>query len=121
MPQINETVSKKYYHIGEVAAMTNQSASAIRFYEEYLFITIQKKNQRGERFFTLEEAKLMGWISKASKVYKLHIIKIALKLFPDSRFHNTELLRNEELTRIIDYEIRTPRRSNINKARSPRG
>jgi len=121
MPRINETITKKYFYIGEVARMTGVATSALRFYEEQLFIEIKKHNRRGERLFNQKEVKLFKWIVKAAIVYKIQVIKIAMMTFPASRFLKDELLTHDELTQIINHEtIRTIGRSTPDQARPTR-
>ena len=121
MPRINETVSKKYFYIGEVAAMTGVSTSAIRFYEDQLFIEVKKRNSKGERLFNDKEVKIFKWVVKASVVYKLQVIRIALMTFPPPRFLKDELLNHDELTQILNHEtIRAIGRSHPDQARPTR-
>lgn len=47
--------SKLYYSIGEVAAMFNVNASLIRFWEKEFDIIKPKKNNKGNRLFTVQD------------------------------------------------------------------
>lgn len=47
--------SKLYYSIGEVAAMFNVNASLIRFWEKEFDIIKPKKNNKGNRLFTIQD------------------------------------------------------------------
>jgi len=119
MPRLTGTVNKKYYYIGEVSAMINQAPSAIRFYEDHLFITIEKRNKKNERQFSVKEVNLIKWVSMACRVYKLHVVKLALMKFPPSRFQTLELLNHEEQIQIYET-IRTTGRQNPDQTRRAR-
>ena len=47
--------SKLYYSIGEVATMFNVNASLIRFWEKEFDIIKPKKNNKGNRLFTVQD------------------------------------------------------------------
>ena len=47
--------SKLYYSIGEVAEMFNVNASLIRFWEKEFDIIKPKKNNKGNRLFTIQD------------------------------------------------------------------
>ncbi|HRN40628.1 MAG: MerR family transcriptional regulator [Flavobacteriales bacterium] len=47
--------SKLYYSIGEVAEMFNVNASLIRFWEKEFDIIKPKKNNKGNRLFTVQD------------------------------------------------------------------
>jgi DNA-binding transcriptional MerR regulator len=96
--------------------MINQAPSAIRFYEDHFFIIVQKRNKKGERQFSEKEVNLIKWVSMACKVYKLHIVKLALITFPSSRFQTMQLLTTEEQTKIYET-IQTSGRPDSNKTR----
>lgn len=49
------TDSKLYYSIGEVAEMFNVNASLIRFWEKEFDIIKPKKNNKGNRLFTIQD------------------------------------------------------------------
>lgn len=55
MPYKEKTIEKKYYAIGEVAAMFNVATSLIRFWETEFDIIKPKKNRKGNRQFTKED------------------------------------------------------------------
>lgn len=48
----SEELTKRYYSIGEVAALFEVNASLIRFWEKEFSQLHPKKNQRGKRMFT---------------------------------------------------------------------
>jgi DNA-binding transcriptional MerR regulator len=47
--------AKLYYSIGEVATMFNVNASLIRFWEKEFDIIKPKKNNKGNRLFTIQD------------------------------------------------------------------
>jgi len=47
--------SKLYYSIGEIAEMFNVNASLIRFWEKEFDIIKPKKNNKGNRLFTVQD------------------------------------------------------------------
>ena len=50
MPSIeNQTLSKLYYSIGEVAEMLQVNASLLRFWEKEFNLAVSKKNKKGNR------------------------------------------------------------------------
>lgn len=55
MPYKEKSIEKKYYTIGEVAAMFKVATSLIRFWESEFDIIKPKKNRRGNRQFTKED------------------------------------------------------------------
>ena len=56
MPAIeNQTLSKLYYSIGEVASMLQVNASLLRFWEKEFNLTVSKKNKKGNRLFSVKE------------------------------------------------------------------
>ena len=52
MPYKEKAIEKKYYTIGEVAAIFNVATSLIRFWESEFDIISPKKNRKGNRQFT---------------------------------------------------------------------
>ena len=67
MPKISTEYTKRYYSIGEVAALFEVNASAIRFWEKEFSELSPKKNARGVRMYTPED------IEKLRRVY--HLVK----------------------------------------------
>ncbi|MDX1630168.1 MAG: MerR family transcriptional regulator [Fulvivirga sp.] len=55
MPYKEKAIEKKYYAIGEVAAMFDVATSLIRFWESEFDIIKPKKNRKGNRQFTKED------------------------------------------------------------------
>lgn len=55
MPYKEKVIEKKYYSIGEVAAMFKVAPSLIRFWESEFDVIKPKKNRRGNRQFTRED------------------------------------------------------------------
>ena len=52
MPYKEKKIEKKYYSIGEVAAMFKVAASLIRFWEKEFDILNPRKNHKGNRQYT---------------------------------------------------------------------
>ena len=55
MPYKEKVIEKRYYSIGEVAAMYGVATSLIRFWETEFSILKPKKNRKGNRQFTKED------------------------------------------------------------------
>ena len=53
IPEDEILFKKVYYSIGDVAAMFNENASLIRYWENEFDILRPKKNAKGDRFFGL--------------------------------------------------------------------
>lgn len=69
MPSIeNQTLSKLYYSIGEVAEMLQVNASLLRFWEKEFNLVVSKKNKKGNRLFSVKE------IEQIKRIY--HFVKI---------------------------------------------
>lgn len=67
MPYKEKLIEKKYYTIGEVAAMLKVATSLIRFWESEFDIIKPKKNRKGNRQFTkedIESLKLIYYLVK---------------------------------------------------------
>jgi DNA-binding transcriptional MerR regulator len=82
MPSIeNQTLSKLYYSIGEVARMLQVNASLLRFWEKEFNLTVSKKNKKGNRLFSVKEIEQIQRIYQFVKVegYTLDGAKKALK------------------------------------------
>jgi DNA-binding transcriptional MerR regulator len=82
MPSIeNQTLSKLYYSIGEVAEMLQVNASLLRFWEKEFNLTVSKKNKKGNRLFSVKEIEQIKRIYHFVKVegYTLEGAKKALK------------------------------------------
>jgi DNA-binding transcriptional MerR regulator len=74
-------LTKLYYSIGEVAQLFEVNASLIRFWEKEFQLKQPKKNNKGNRMFTVKEIQILGSIYQLVKVqgYKLDAAKIQLK------------------------------------------
>ena len=57
IPEDEILFKKMYYSIGDVAAMFNENASLIRYWENEFDILKPKKNAKGDRFFRPEDIK----------------------------------------------------------------
>ena len=57
IPEDEILFKKSYYSIGDVAAMFNENASLIRYWENEFDILKPKKNSKGDRFFRPEDVK----------------------------------------------------------------
>lgn len=55
MPYKDKPIEKIYYSISEVAEMLGVSASLLRFWEKEFDILQPKKNNKGDRFFTIKD------------------------------------------------------------------
>ncbi|WP_194775976.1 MerR family transcriptional regulator [Pararhodonellum marinum] len=67
MPYKEKEIEKKYYSIGEVAAMFKVATSLIRYWEGEFDIIKPKKDKKGNRRFTKED------IEKIRLIY--HLVK----------------------------------------------
>lgn len=74
-------LTKLYYSIGEVAQLFEVNASLIRFWEKEFQLKQPKKNNKGNRMFTVKEIQILGSIFQLVKVqgYKLDAAKTQLK------------------------------------------
>jgi DNA-binding transcriptional MerR regulator len=82
MPSIeNQTLSKLYYSIGEVAEMLQVNTSLLRFWEKEFNLTVSKKNKKGNRLFSVKEIEQIQRIYQFVKVegYTLDGAKKVLK------------------------------------------
>lgn len=89
MPLIeNQTLSKLYYSIGEVASMLQVNASLLRFWEKEFNLTVSKKNKKGNRLFSVKEIEQIQRIYQFVKVegYTLDGAKKALKQKSNTSF-----------------------------------
>lgn len=78
----NQSLSKLYYSIGEVAQMLDVNPSLLRFWEKEFNLTVSKKNKKGNRLFSVKEIEQIKRIYHFVKVegYTLDGAKKALKL-----------------------------------------
>ena len=82
MPSIeNQTLSKLYYSIGEVAEMLQVNASLLRFWEKEFNLVVSKKNKKGNRLFSVKEIEQIKRIYQFVKIdgYTLDGAKKVLK------------------------------------------
>jgi DNA-binding transcriptional MerR regulator len=77
----NQSLSKLYYSIGEVAQMLNVNASLLRFWEKEFKLKVSKKNAKGNRLFSVKEITQLKQIYQYVKIegYTLEGAKKALK------------------------------------------
>jgi DNA-binding transcriptional MerR regulator len=81
MPYKEKDIEKKYYSIGEVAALFKVAPSLIRFWETEFEVLAPKKNKKGNRQYTKEDIdnlKVIYHLVK-EKGYTLQGAKEALK------------------------------------------
>jgi len=81
MPYKEKDIEKKYYSIGEVAALFKVAPSLIRFWETEFEVLTPKKNKKGNRQYTKEDIdnlKVIYHLVK-EKGYTLQGAKEALK------------------------------------------
>lgn len=101
MPAIeNQTLSKLYYSIGEVAGMLQVNASLLRFWEKEFKLTVSKKNNKGNRLFSVKEIEQIKRIFQLVKVegYTLEGAKKALKQkAPSSVLEQLQTNQNETI------------------------
>ena len=74
-------LTKLYYSIGEVAQLFKVNASLIRFWEKEFKLPQPKKNNKGNRMFTVKEIQTLDKIYQLVKIqgFKLDAAKSHLK------------------------------------------
>jgi DNA-binding transcriptional MerR regulator len=74
-------LTKLYYSIGEVAQLFQVNASLIRFWEKEFKLPQPKKNNKGNRMFTVKEIQTLDKIYQLVKIqgFKLDAAKPQLK------------------------------------------
>lgn len=74
-------LTKLYYSIGEVAKLFNVNTSLIRFWEKEFNLPQPKKNNKGNRMFTVKEIQTIDKIYQLVKIqgFKLDAAKPQLK------------------------------------------
>jgi DNA-binding transcriptional MerR regulator len=90
-------LTKLYYSIGEVAQLFEVNASLIRFWEKEFKLPQPKKNNKGNRMFTIKEIQTLEKIYQLVKIqgFKLDAVKPQLKskkkteVFKDNLFDLT--------------------------------
>jgi DNA-binding transcriptional MerR regulator len=106
MPAIeNQTLSKLYYSIGEVASMLQVNASLLRFWEKEFSLTVSKKNKKGNRLFSVKEIEQIQRIYHFVKVegYTLEGAKKALKQKPTAATAEPVLTDQKAVTEKPDF------------------
>lgn len=106
MPAIeNQTLSKLYYSIGEVASMLQVNASLLRFWEKEFNLTVSKKNKKGNRLFSVKEIEQIQRIYHFVKVegYTLEGAKKALKQKPTAATAEPVLTDQKAVTEKPDF------------------
>ena len=61
----NNELSKLYYSIGELAKLLNVNPSLLRFWEREFKLIVAKKNNKGNRLYSVKE------IQEINKIYQL--------------------------------------------------
>ena len=74
-------LTKLYYSIGEVAVLFQVNASLIRFWEKEFKLPQPKKNNKGNRMFTVKEIQTLDKIYQLVKIqgFKLDAAKSQIK------------------------------------------
>lgn len=98
MPKIDiQQLNKLYYSIGEVAKLLDVNASLIRFWEKEFKLEVSKKNNKGNRLFSVKEINTLNHIYQLVKEegYTLEGAKKSLKN-PKSLYQNEKTIINPE-------------------------
>ena len=101
MPSIeNQTLSKLYYSIGEIAKAFDVNASLIRFWEKEFDIIKPKKNAKGNRLFTSNDIANLKLIYNLVKErgFTLEGAKQKLKKNPLGTINNYEIIISEDIS-----------------------
>lgn len=100
--------SKLYYSIGEVAAMFNVNASLIRFWEKEFDIIKPKKNNKGNRLFTIQDIDNLKIIYHLVKErgFTLDGAKNKLKNSRKETIENVELITSLEKIKKFLLELK---------------
>lgn len=109
MPYKEKVIEKKYFSIGEVAAMLDVSTSLIRFWESEFDIIKPKKNRKGNRQFTKEDinnVKLIYHLVK-EKGYTLQGAKDLLKNNEEDLKNKVEIIDSLKKVRSFLLNIRS--------------
>ena len=105
MPIIDiQQLSKLYYSIGEVSKLLDVNPSLLRFWEKEFQLEVSKKNNKGNRLFTVKEIEKINKIYHFVKVegYTLDGAKKALKLKEGKQEISYEIRSNEDLIRRLE-------------------
>ena len=109
MPYKEKVIEKKYFSIGEVAALLDVSTSLIRFWESEFDIIKPKKNRKGNRQFTKEDinnVKLIYHLVK-EKGYTLQGAKDLLKNNEEELKNKVEIIDSLKKVRNFLLDIRS--------------
>ncbi|MDH3708780.1 MAG: MerR family transcriptional regulator [Cyclobacteriaceae bacterium] len=109
MPYKEKEIEKKYYSIGEVAAMFNVATSLIRFWESEFDIIKPKKNRKGNRQFTkddIQNVKLIYHLVK-EKGYTLQGAKTMLKNGSQAAMDRMDVVESLRDLRVFLTEIKS--------------
>lgn len=100
--------SKLYYSIGEVAEMFNVNASLIRFWEKEFDIIKPKKNNKGNRLFTVQDIDNLKIIYHLVKErgFTLDGAKNKLKNSKKETIENVELIKSLEKIKNFLLELK---------------
>ena len=100
--------SKLYYSIGEVAAMFNVNTSLIRFWEKEFDIIKPKKNNKGNRLFTVQDIDNLKIIYHLVKErgFTLEGAKNKLKNSRKETIENVELITSLEKIKKFLLELK---------------
>ena len=82
MPKIDiQQLTKLYYSIGELAQMLDVNTSLLRFWEKEFKLEVSKKNNKGNRLFSVKEIETINRIYELVKIegYTLDGAKKSLK------------------------------------------
>ncbi|MEN9702068.1 MAG: hypothetical protein RIR55_1410 [Bacteroidota bacterium] len=117
MPNIeNQTLSKLYYSIGEVAELLGVNASLLRFWEKEFNLAVSKKNKKGNRLYTTKEIDKIRRIYQFVKVegYTLDGAKKAMKSKVTSQVsgRNNDEEEKVELNVISETRVAQPNQLN---------
>ena len=97
-------LTKLYYSIGEVATLFDVNTSLIRFWEKEFTIIQPKKNNKGNRLFTVKDIEHFNKIYQLVKMegYTLDGAKKALKIKDDSELKPNQTNKKTTNTELIE-------------------
>ena len=97
--KINE-LSKLYYSIGELAKLLNVNPSLLRFWEREFKLIVAKKNNKGNRLYSVKEIQEINKIYQLVKIqgFTIEGAKKALKIkITDGAIDTKESVNTEEV------------------------
>ncbi len=106
--QENESNSKLFYSIGEVAQMFDVNSSLIRYWEKEFSIIKPKKNRKGNRLFTPKDIENFHLIYNLVKVRGM-TLQGAKKKLKENRLeteHNFEIVKTLENIKLMLVQIK---------------